>query len=274
MKAAAATIDELDYVDKLGKTALYWTAALNDEDSMRTLLYYGADPAKADLNGVGPIHIAASMNAVGCVKMLLGAGVSPHHGDRVGATALHYAAAIGSVEVLDALIEAGKDPDIGTTHGEPPLYFANHGHQNNAAQILIDRGASISQPDRWGYDAILDAVVSDAHDTLHILRGHNASTRIIDGKSVLHIAALNSNPRTIEMLMDFDFLGLDPDCKDDAGHSALECMNQRRCNDDVAELFRALLQKAKFDNTAEKCGSPRSSSFECFYDANECPVGL
>jgi ankyrin repeat protein len=275
-KAASAPIVDLDHVDRLGRTALYWASAIGDEEAMRTLLFIGADPAKADPHGVGPIHVSASSKATACVRMLLEAGVCPHQSDNIGNTALHYASAAGSVSVLALILDATSNPNIGTVLGEPSIFYVKFSGEDKTAQLLIDRGASVTIQDKWGYDAILDAVYSDAHDILSIFLGRGLSTQkcLIDGKNILHVAALNSDRRTIELLSAFDFRGIYSESRDQAGYTALDYMRQRRRNEDVWDPFCALLLKVESDNVDAGTKSLYSSNFDIFYDAEEYHIAI
>jgi ankyrin repeat protein len=177
------------------------------------------------------------------------------------------------LSALHLLIDATKDPGVVNALGEPPIITANHAGMKEATQLLIDRGAALTFQDKWGYDAILDAVLSDAHDNLTIFLdlGLASSNHLFDGKTILHIAALNSDRKTIEILSNGDFAGTNPNARDQAGNTALDYMRQRRRNEEVWEPFCALLLKAEADNLSSHHDDELTgfSNDDVYHDAQE-----
>jgi ankyrin repeat protein len=197
--------------------------------------------------------------------------------DHMGAVPLHYAATGGSRANLELLLKYGQDANLTKYLGEPPIFNANHSNQIEIVLALIDHGISWNLQDKWGFDVILDAVYSDSHDTLSVSlnRGMMSRNCLHDGKTILHVAALNSDLRTIELLLEFNFWGVNPHTRDNAGHTALEYMRCRRQNESVFEPFCALVLKAESDNTRGEVVADRDSETsstcesEIFYEACE-----
>ena len=113
----------VDQADKDGVTALH-LAATHSELGTRSLLWAGADPARATREGLTALHLAARSRQPSVVWWLLDklrATKSPdvfeavmNAKDAAGATALHYACVSGEVESVKVLLKAGAcvDPDV------------------------------------------------------------------------------------------------------------------------------------------------------------------
>ena len=274
--AALACKDDIDNVDALGRTALYCAAIMQDETAVRTLLFYRADPTKPDHYGVSPLHIAAAVGSVGCVQELIDGGAVIEQQDCFGAPAAHYATTTGSISVLEVFLQENQDPNIQTYLKEPLLNYANHAFQLETVKFLLEHGASTTLQDQWGYDAISDAVFSDAHDVLLYFADQALISRncLLDGKTILHIAALNSDIRTIAILSRFTYLEVDPHARDNAGHTAVDYIRRRPDSDRLLGPFCALLLKAEADNMWAKLPSHQEagaldSEEEIYFDALE-----
>jgi ankyrin repeat protein len=248
---------------------------MQDETAIRTLLFYGADPTKSDHYGVSPLHIAAAVGSQGCVHQLIDGGAMIEQQDCFGVPAAHYAAMTGSIRVLEIFME-NEDPNIQDYFKEPLLYHANHAFQLETVKYLIEHGASTTLQDQWGYNAISDAAFSDAHDILLYFADQGFISRncLFDGKTILHIAALNSDIRTIMILSRFSFPEVDPHARDNAGHTALDYIRQRTDSDQLLGPFCALLLKAEADNMRAKLSfhhqaSALDSEEEIYFDALE-----
>lgn len=68
----------VDAVDALGRTSLWWAATSGHAKTIQFLILAGADPdAHEKVRGLKPLHEAASNNHANAVRVLLGAGVNP-----------------------------------------------------------------------------------------------------------------------------------------------------------------------------------------------------
>ncbi|KAJ4986829.1 hypothetical protein SVAN01_07634 [Stagonosporopsis vannaccii] len=119
--------NDVDAVDKSGKTPLWWAAASGHADVIQLLHQSGADPDVDEKDrGLRPLHEAASNNHADAVRVLLEAGVDPltpkareDPGRRcgnaprtTGHTPLMYACKNGHLEALQAFLPFITDIDI------------------------------------------------------------------------------------------------------------------------------------------------------------------
>jgi ankyrin repeat protein len=119
-----------------GATPFLLAAAAGDVSMMRTLIAKGADPKLTTRDHTTPLMVAAGLsrredrrqddekNAVEAVKLIveLGADVNATNDD--GATALHAAAFTGANEIIQFLVDKGARLDIPDRFGQTPLSIA------------------------------------------------------------------------------------------------------------------------------------------------------
>lgn len=259
-QAAMHCIGIINEPDSAGRTPLHWAALLADEKSVHALLRYGADPSIGDANGASALHMAAAVNSEPCARAILDNGGRIDQYDRFGSAPLHWASHVGALSILELLLKRGASSNSRNIHGETSLCYANRGLQLDAATLLIESGATTDSVDTWGYDAILDAVFSDSHDTLqfYLSTGVDVSRRLHDGRTILHIAALNADARTIEILTHHALLDVDPEARDKAGRTATEYLWERRDSSELRGPFHALVSHIE-----------RQALEEEFFDAQE-----
>jgi ankyrin repeat protein len=108
-----------------------------------------------------------------------------------GLTALLYAARNGCVDCVDALIGAGADVNVPTPEGVSPLMVALDNDHNDAATLLLDRGANPHVADWWGRTALL--IIVDRKAALSGGRGGQGSAATARGlaRGVPHIDIIN-----------------------------------------------------------------------------------
>jgi ankyrin repeat protein len=84
-----APVDQVDRLDRFGRTPLALAAARGEDEVARLLLEAGADPNRPGERGVTPLGIAARQGSTGVADLLLSAGAEPSPRGRL--TPLHYA---------------------------------------------------------------------------------------------------------------------------------------------------------------------------------------
>lgn len=234
----------IDETDSIGRTALHWAAYMGSVQNIDVLLRCGANPNSTDYTSTTPLHAAAGLGSVACVDALINGGASMDPRDRFGATPLHYASAQGHMDVVEVLLDRGADCEAQNYFGETPISYAIFGRRTNVIRGFLDRTGALEYVDKWGFTPVLDAVFEDSHEALELLLQldmTNTSGKLFDGKTLLHVAAINSDLKTIEILQNARLCGLDSTSVDIAGNTAMDYVRQRKDAADVVEPFGALL---------------------------------
>ncbi|GAA0370099.1 hypothetical protein GCM10009530_20250 [Microbispora corallina] len=131
-----------------GSTPLYRAAMRGDQEIVRLLLEYGADPDQpsgGDEEGL-PLCAAACWNHAETVQALLDGGADPDAREAGGWTALLWAAANGNLASADILLDAGATPDLADDEGDTPLTLAARYGAYGIVWSLLEHGADPSLP--------------------------------------------------------------------------------------------------------------------------------
>jgi ankyrin repeat protein len=119
---------------------------IGDTVRMKALLRAGADPERADSEGVTPLYLASVNGEAEMARLLLVSGASPDTesgGPGSEGTPLCAAACWGHTAVVRELLAHGADPNLREDHGtgRSPLDWATAGPHGETAAVLVAAGA-------------------------------------------------------------------------------------------------------------------------------------
>eukprot|EP00094_Tigriopus_californicus_P003247 TCALIF_03123-PA protein Name:"Similar to CTSB Cathepsin B (Sus scrofa)" AED:0.44 eAED:0.44 QI:0/0/0/0.37/1/1/8/0/953 len=184
-------------VDKDGLSSLHCAASRGHLDCLETLITLcGVEVDIEDHNGCTPLFYAVTLGHADCVHFLLGAGANPNAKDKklrryqpeTMPLAAHCGAAKGQIQTLKLLKRYGSDLWTKNVRGDLPLH---------------------------------DAVQSGRKDLVRWLLGKSGESLVdssnIEGRTGLHIAAMNNNVEMCKILMDHN-ASVNPIMRNSKGH--------------------------------------------------------
>lgn len=142
-----------DSRDRNGDSGLNFAARRGDLATAEALLAAHANPNLADVAGVTPLMAASFAGRPDLVHRLLDAGARIEPVDRVNKNAGTYAAGQGCAACLQALLDAGMPVNARLANELTLLMWtAGYGHED-AARLLLQRGADRTLRDNRGKTA-------------------------------------------------------------------------------------------------------------------------
>lgn len=108
-------------------------------------------------SGRTALYWSCALNKVGAAQVLVGAGAMLDTTDRAGGTPLMSAAEAGHGEVVRLLLNSGAHVDACTDIRTTALMLACQFGHEESARCLMAHGASLSCRDKWGRTALMHA---------------------------------------------------------------------------------------------------------------------
>ena len=236
----------IDEPDARGYSPLWWASKKGDENTVRTLLRYGADPNAAGGILQTPLHVAQTAQVV---RGLLEYKADVDSRDSSGRTPLHcysYRQRGSNVSIIEEIMIGGAFINAKTVSGHTALHYAAAFGNIHLIPVLLKYGILIDDTKDSGDTALALAVRHNQIDAIKILLESSAdvSVRNKQEQSVLHIGACFGRVGTLEFLATCDLAGLDPSARDKKEFSAFDYFESRQ--DRSAELETAFATLMSF----------------------------
>jgi ankyrin repeat protein len=238
-----STVD-IDALDTLSRTPLWWASVRGDENAVRSLLEHGASLGKRPRNYHSPLHVT---NSPAIVNLLLDYGEHVDCRDEVGRTPLHCCAyrgdyRAGSVDLLKALLDCGADVHAQTRAGHTPLHYASMYGYVDYITLLLSRGAFIEARKQNGHTPLMEAIRCGQPRAVNLLLQNRADHMAVSGqgKTILHICASSGDISMFNVLTCARLPGIDVDAKDSRGLTARDYLQQRK---DITEGLTTALEE-------------------------------
>ncbi|KAI1431977.1 Glycerophosphoryl diester phosphodiesterase family-domain-containing protein [Xylaria sp. CBS 124048] len=178
-------IDAPEWQDKDGNAPLHLAVIGGHPLTTKCLLkgenWQGSDHVhrKPVSQSSAVLAMATRSNFVGIVRMLVEAGVDINWQDATGETALHIAARFGHTECARVLIEGSEEQKadlklVEKSFSWNPLHIAAVDGHLPVAQLLIDAGINVSEPDSSGWTAKEHASLRGHMNVAELLALHTA----------------------------------------------------------------------------------------------------
>nr|CAH0106892.1 unnamed protein product [Daphnia galeata] len=213
----------VDVIDRDGRQPLLWAASSGSADAILALSNAGASVMAADKDGLTALHCAASRGHSDCLETLVAlCGAEVDLLDANGCTALFYAVTLGHADCAQLLLDCGANPNHQDKKGRTPAYCGATKGQTETLRLLVQHQADLWLRSTKGDVPLHEAVACGRKDlVLWILRqcqqqyGENGTGSVAagpgiggahvvnnDGRSPLHIAAINNNVEMCKILID------------------------------------------------------------------------
>ncbi|KAI9685354.1 MAG: hypothetical protein M1822_004485 [Bathelium mastoideum] len=203
-----ASTADIDVQDASGRTCVSWAAARGDNESLQTLLSYGAKPEIADHEGRTPLQYAKTPEVI---TTLLANGADLNAADKSGHTALHWICRLdGKPAIVEALLNAGINMNAQDNGAETAICNATLAQHTEAVAIMLRHNPDLSIGNSSGDTPLRFALMCNAHDILRMLLnissvvdelvGDVVPCKHISGSSVPHVIAQHADLETLAIL--------------------------------------------------------------------------
>ena len=172
---------------------LHIAAAKGQIAVLQMLIRGGADVNVKDMFGTTPLLQAVHAGQDGCADLLIAAGARLEM-RKPGEAMCSAASTPGSAMLVKRLLRAGIPPDSADYDSRTGLHLAAAEGHLDTVGALVDGGATLGFVDRWGVDALTEAVKNDQAAVVDLLleRGADPNSRDHRGHTVLLYAVFNS----------------------------------------------------------------------------------
>ncbi|KAF4629184.1 hypothetical protein G7Y89_g8969 [Cudoniella acicularis] len=223
---------------KEGWTPLHAATLTPNIAIMRLLIERGADVSAATSTGVTALHVAAERNYTDVVKLLIERGTDVLARVEPGFTALHIAARMGFEEITRLLLQdSGAEVPPSTSGGKQPPHVGTASEDTTSGDTANGDAANRDDTTAKIREAILSAVLPDGRTALHMaaLQGHESVVRLLlekgaeasaknnEGRTALHIATCQKHDSVVKVLLE---KGADASAKDNDEQTALHMTTQ------------------------------------------------
>ena len=235
----------LDTVDSTGRSPLSWAAQRGEDEAVRLLLEYGADPNNNDNTNMTPLHYAAQTDTPKCLLLLIEYGARISQQTR-GWTALHYACCLhDDVAYVKPLLDHGADVDMRTYVGKTALFFAIIRNHLRTVAFLIGVGADLDVLDSEGISPLAVSIKFRRLDSMKLLLQSGATHKLLSlgDDTLLHLVAKFPDVKIIQYLSEFNLGDLDVDARNKENLTARELLQIHNSDPDTALAFQKLLRK-------------------------------
>ncbi|XP_038657381.1 receptor-interacting serine/threonine-protein kinase 4 [Scyliorhinus canicula] len=197
---------DVDLILDDGMSLLHYAVELGNEEAVRLLLLYNANPNIPNKRGSTPLHLAAEKNLKIIAELLLGKKANVNAKDEDQWTPLHFAAQSGEETLSRLLLDRNASTNEVDFEGRTALHVAcQHSHEN-VVRVLLSRGANAQAKGKDNWTPLHFAAWQGHHTITKLLIkqvGAGGDVLTADGRTPLHLAAQRGQYRAARILLEF-----------------------------------------------------------------------
>ena len=206
---------DVDALDGNHSTPLHLASQRGKVQIVCLLLEHGVDVDALDGNHSTPLHVASECGNAEVTHLLLEHGANIHARNKKGQTPQHlllamWTDALPEDDTIRFFLERGADVDAVDDNHSTLLHMASFDGRIKAAQLLLERGASINVRNRKGrtplHQALFrldDGAGARYFDTIQLLLERSADVDALDDvqSTPLHVASVYGSAKATRLLL-------------------------------------------------------------------------
>ncbi|NXQ33527.1 RIPK4 kinase, partial [Alaudala cheleensis] len=198
---------DVDIVLDGNSSLLHLAVEAGQEECVKWLLLYNANPNLTNKKGSTPLHIAIEKKFKSIVELIMARKINVNAKDEDQWTALHFAAQNGDDFSTKMLLDKNASLNEVDFEGRAPIHIACQYGQENIVRILLRRGVNVNAKGKDGWVPLHYAAWQGHLPIVKLLakqRGADVNVQTVDGRTSLHLAAQRGHYRVARLLIDLE----------------------------------------------------------------------
>ncbi|NWQ67399.1 RIPK4 kinase, partial [Neopipo cinnamomea] len=198
---------DVDIVLDGNSSLLHLAVEAGQEECVKWLLLYNANPNLTNKKGSTPLHIAIEKKVKSIVELIMARKINVNAKDEDQWTALHFAAQNGDDFSTKMLLDKNASLNEVDFEGRAPIHIACQYGQENIVRILLRRGVNVNIKGKDDWVPLHYAAWQGHLPIVKLLakqRGADVNVQTVDGRTSLHLAAQRGHYRVARLLIDLE----------------------------------------------------------------------
>ncbi|NXR28636.1 RIPK4 kinase, partial [Cinclus mexicanus] len=198
---------DVDIVLDGNSSLLHLAVEAGQEECVKWLLLYNANPNLTNKKGSTPLHIAIEKKFKSIVELIMARKINVNAKDEDQWTALHFAAQNGDDFSTKMLLDKNASLNEVDFEGRAPIHIACQYGQENIVRILLRRGVNVNIKGKDDWVPLHYAAWQGHLPIVKLLakqRGADVNVQTLDGRTSLHLAAQRGHYRVARLLIDLE----------------------------------------------------------------------
>ncbi|NWI63834.1 RIPK4 kinase, partial [Todus mexicanus] len=198
---------DVDIVLDGNSSLLHLAVEAGQEECVKWLLLYNANPNLTNQKGSTPLHIAIEKKFKSIAELIMARKINVNAKDEDQWTALHFAAQNGDDFSTKMLLDKNASLNEVDFEGRAPIHIACQYGQENIVRIFLRRGVNVNIKGKDDWVPLHYAAWQGHLPIVKLLakqRGANVNVQTVDGRTSLHLAAQRGHYRVARLLIDLE----------------------------------------------------------------------